>query len=160
MKHPTARRSNGHAGWLALAIAGALCVAPAAQGHPPDSSSGVHVVKPGELGRASVTPHKHPHPPQEQAVPNNIRGSVHEDVRQRGDYGEGFRHGRSVSGPYGDIIIWEPSPRDPYNNPRTTTIDPGRNMPNQPRPPRKPVPPTGPQLEYKPDYGKPPKDRD
>lgn len=160
MKHATARRSHGHRGRLVLAIAGSLCLAAAAQAHPPDNTSSVHVVKPSELGRAPVKPHQHPHPPHGHTAPDNIPGAGHEHVRKRGEYGEGFRHGRSVSGPYGDIIIWEPSPRVPYSDPRTTTIDPGRNIPNQPRPSRKPVPPTGPQLEYKPDYGKPPKDRD
>jgi hypothetical protein len=66
--------------------------------------------------------HRHPHVTQDT---NGV-------VWQRQNYGQGFRQGRSVNGPYGNIIIWSPAPnqsRGMVSSPRGGVSV--HNMPNQ-----------------------------
>lgn len=99
------------------------------QAHQATAHPNVQSVPPGALGKG-----------QQIHVP----GSHHRHVRQRVEYGKGLRQGHSVSGPYGDIIIWSPQ----------TTNDYGA----QPRPRFGPMhqprrPPTHPRFEYRGGHG-------
>jgi hypothetical protein len=108
----------------ALLAACSFCLSAA----PPDSSN-IQYLRPADLSNP----------------PSMMPGSAHGHVRQRLEYGQGYRYGHRVNGPLGDITIWSASPNQPHDTrimrpntvqrPRTTTV-------------------TGPQLQYKQDYGK------
>lgn len=77
--------------------------------------------------------------------PSQVPGSPHGHVRQRLEYGKGYRYGHIVNGPLGDIIIWSAAPNKSHDSmqimqpviqqrARATTV-------------------TGPQLQFKPGYG-------
>lgn len=83
--------------------------------------------------------------------PSNVPGSPHRHVYQRQEYGKNYRRGHSVSGPYGNITIWSAAPVEAYQAPARSRAGHMRNQ--------QAVPPTGPRLQYDPDYGKPPKDK-
>ena len=77
---------------------------------------------------------------------SNVPGSPHKHVRQRVGYGKGYRYGHSVNGKMGDITIWSPEPYNAYDSHPTM---------KSPRPPRpRPSTMAGPELEYRPEYGK------
>ena len=77
---------------------------------------------------------------------SNVPGSPHKHVRQRMEYGKGYRYGHSVDGKMGDITIWSAEPYKAYNSPSSM---------KSPRP-RRPRTETmvAPDLEYRPEYGK------
>jgi len=77
--------------------------------------------------------------------PSLMPGSPHGHVRQRLEYGQGYRYGHIVNGPLGDIIIWSPTPNQIHD----AQI---MGSPQQVRPHTSRI--TGPQLQYKPEYGK------
>lgn len=105
-----------------------------------------HDVTPG--GRVVSTPQQLNR--NSQQVPHShLPGSQHSHVYQRQDYGKNLRRGHSVNGPYGNITIWSARPLEAYQDPPRKR--PGRDRSHQI------VPPTGPQLQYSADYGKPPK---
>lgn len=118
----------------------ALALTASARAHEPINQSGVQVIRPGvqvlrpgELGRTQ----------------SHVPGDPHQHVRQRLEYGKGFRTGHRVNGPMGDIIIWSPTADDSYGS------QPGPRF--GPKPLVRPHPPTGPLLRHKPEYGEPPK---
>ncbi len=81
--------------------------------------------------------------------PSHLPGSAHRHVYQRQEYGKNYRRGHSVSGPYGNITIWSAAPVEAYQAPARNRTGHMRN--------KQAVPPTGPRLQYDPDYGKPPR---
>jgi hypothetical protein len=78
--------------------------------------------------------------------PSQVPGSAHGHVRQRLEYGKGYRYGHSVNGPLGDIIIWSAAPNKSHDS--MQIMQPGI----QQRPRTMTV--TVPQLQFKPGYGK------
>ena len=112
----------------ALGCAALVLSLSVAAGQPPNSN--IEYVHPDNLGKPL----------------NFMPGSTPAYVRQRLDYGQGYRYGRIVDGPMGHIIIWDVVPnRIPGSNPIMSP---------------KPVPNPGttnifgPKLQYKPEYGK------
>lgn len=98
-------------------------------------ASGVQVISATELGKPVSSLSRSP-----------ASGTSHRHVRQRQEYGKGYRYGHSVSGARGNITIWSAKPYQGYGSrPHASQ----RSM-NSVRP----SPPTGPRLEYKPQYGK------
>jgi hypothetical protein len=77
--------------------------------------------------------------------PSHVPGSAHGHVRQRLEYGKGYRYGHIVNGPLGDIIIWSSAPNRSHES--TQIMQPVI----QQRARTRTV--TGPQLQFKPEYG-------
>ena len=78
--------------------------------------------------------------------PSTMPGSAHGHVRQRLEYGKGYRYGHAVNGPLGDIIIWSPNADGIHD---TQILQPKKIAPRY-----RTTPITGPQVRYKPEYGK------
>jgi len=93
-------------------------------------NSSVQVLKPSDLS----------------APRSHVPGSSHGHVRQKQGYGKGYRYGHQVNGPMGDITIWSAEPYKAYGS------APAMRSPRPIRPRSTKV--TGPELEYRPDYGK------
>jgi len=110
---------------LGLAAALTSLSVPAAQ--PPNSN--IEYLRPSDLNK----------------TPSLMPGSAHGHVRQRLEYGQGYRYGHVVNGPMGDIIIWSASP----NRINDAQIMTPRKFSRR-HTPRV----TGPRLQYKPAYGK------
>lgn len=83
---------------LASAIAGSSSVFAGT----PLSTQQNQFLRPFELSRVHVRP------------VNRFADAQQGNIRQRTEYGENFRYGRSVQGPLGDIIIWSPAPDNSY----------------------------------------------
>ena len=95
---------------------------------PPDTSN-IEYLRPSDLNKS----------------PSLVPGSAHDHVRQRLDYGQGYRYGHSVNGPNGNIIIWSAAPNQSHD---THIMSPGTVQRSRT------TSVTGPRLEYKPEYGK------
>jgi hypothetical protein len=110
------------AGCAAMALSSSLSAA-----QPPNSN--IQYVRPADLSKAS----------------SFMPGSAHGHVRQKLEYGKGYRYGHGVNSPLGDIIIWSPAPNHTHGaqimNPATQQRARAAN-------------PTGSKLQYKPAYGK------
>ncbi len=121
--------------YLAAAVAALALIAVTSLMARNSHASGVKVISAAELGK----------PVQSQPL-SRTSGTSHRHVRQRQEYGKGYRYGHSVSGARGNITIWSAKPYNGYGSrPHASQ----RSM-NSVRP----SPPTGPRLEYKPQYGK------
>lgn len=130
---------NTHRSGLATTLLVLLPVVFAESAWSKDVIQGGRIVStPQQLNRSSQ-------PAQQSHLP----GSQHSHVYQRQEYGKTYRQGHSVSGPYGNITIWSAAPVEAYQAPARKQSGHVRN--------KQAVPPTGPRLQYDPDYGKPPK---
>jgi len=92
-------------------------------------NSNIEYLRPADLGKQS----------------SFMPGSAHGHVRQRLEYGKGYRYGHGVNNALGDIIIWSPAPNHGHEvqimRPSTQQRTRPANL-------------TGPRLQYKPAYGK------
>ena len=119
---------------IGLTVAAVLACLPAgAAAGQPAANASVQVLRPGEVGK----------------VQSHMPGSPHGHVIQRGTYGQTYRYGHSVNNAMGDIIIWSPRTGSSYGMQHKTRFGPKYYR-------VRPQPPTGPRLQYKPDYGDPP----
>lgn len=112
---------------LALAIVAAVLSLSLSAAQP--ANSDIEFLRPSDLNKQ----------------PSQIPGSPHAHVRQRLEYGKGYRYGHIVNGPLGDIIIWSAAPNK--NHDSMQIMQPGV----QSRPRTTAV--TGAQLQFKPGYG-------
>jgi len=116
---------------LALAFGiSAVALSLAASAGQPVGASNIEYLRPADLNNSM----------------SSIPGSSHGHVRQRLDYGKGYRYGHAVNGPLGDIIIWSAAPNridgsTPIMHARLPQRRPTTNL-------------TGPRLQYNPEYGK------
>ncbi len=113
---------------LALAMAAILWSLSASAAQPPNSN--IEYLRPSDLNKS----------------PSFMPGSAHGHVRQRLDYGQGYRYGHMVDSPLGHIIIWSATPNEiPDAAPIMKPITPIRSRTRTSIVPR---------LQYKPEYGK------
>jgi len=76
---------------------------------------------------------------------SHVPGSAHSHVRQNQGYGKGYRYGHSVNGPMGAITIWSADPYKAYSS--SPTVKSTKPSPRSTKM-------TGPELNYRPGYGK------
>jgi hypothetical protein len=105
-----------------VVLAAALVIAPAFAAQPQVST--IQLVEPGNHGMQQ----------------SNVSVNSHSHVRQRLEYGKGYRYGHSVNGVNGNIIIWSSAPYNGY-----ATAPHGRQISSHP---------VAPPTRHKPHYGK------
>ena len=103
-------------------LAAAVVIAPAFAAQPQVST--IQLVEPGNHGMQQ----------------SSVSGNSHSHVRQRLDYGKGYRYGHRVNGANGNIIIWSSAPYNGYGTPPH-----GSKLGSHP---------VTPPIRHKPQYGK------
>jgi len=105
-----------------VVLAAAMIVTPAFAAQPQVST--MQLVDPGNHGMQRST----------------VAGNAHRHVRQRLEYGKGYRYGHSVNGANGNIIVWSSAPYNGYG-----AAPNGSQFRSHP---------VAPPIRHKPQYGK------
>lgn len=109
-------------GFAAMALSSSLAAA-----QPPNSN--IEYLRPADLNKTS----------------SFMPGSAHGHVRQKLQYGKGYRYGHGVNSPLGDIVIWSAAPNHTHG---ARIMNPGI------QPYSRTAKSMAPKLKYKPAYGK------